>query len=105
MTRKDTIRERWKKFSLSSRYIVRSFFRRMPGSISLIILFTSLVLLIYITVFTLFLGPSDLEIKGLVLEEVFEPNGQVITRPLAGVIVEVGGFRTITDSNGFYSLE
>lgn len=51
------------------------------------------------------LEPNSLTITGTVVEELKESSGTTTEKPISGVIVESGGFRTVSGSGGGYELE
>lgn len=106
---------RYKSFQLLCKYHLRSFSRFTVTKGIAYLLFLISCFLFCIIIFPTFRqrlvssqflsqAPRTLTLTGITYSNVINRHGAVYRLPQQGVIVESGGFRTVSDSKGIYTL-
>lgn len=110
-----SIRNTWKILVLQLRYSARQFFKYTMSRAAFLLFLVAFVMLLIATLPQLRLRVQGykinkerietLNLAGSVYEEVPDKNGKPSLKPIAGAVVEIGGFRVSTNSSGRYELE
>ena len=118
MTTKQTSYDRKikaKKNWLLLKYNLSNIAKRMPGKVPIF-----LFCLNGLVIATLFIPPVGqwvresplsgkqeprLQVQGVVRKAVLHGSGMEVIEPAAGTVIEVGGYRTVSDAAGRYELE
>ncbi len=107
-------RMRRKEILVMVRYYLRRAVKRSIGLLPFLIFAISFLMLVLAALLTVDqrlydipiipFGPKTLEVAGTAYGRAGSEGGASDFRPLPGAVVESGGFRTTSDSNGAYQL-
>src|SRR5258708_3469040 len=117
-----SIRNTWKILVLQLRYSARQFFKYTMSRAAFLLFLVAFVMLLIATLPQLRVRVQGykinvqgykinkerietLDLAGSVYEEVPDKNGKPSLKPIAGAVVEIGGFRVSTNPSGRYELQ
>jgi hypothetical protein len=96
-----TWQQKLKASRLRLRYYARQVAKLTLDRYTSIILILSICLFLFVIFYPI---SRSLQVTGVVREEIISSNGAISFRPVPNAIVEIGGFRTFTNSEGEFTL-